>query len=284
MKRGYRLVRAGILGLSRGEAVLQRALGGLMRGAGGFLSEALTQEERDELGAALYDHAFAAAPRSGLFLWERDWFARRLPPAPARLLVGGAGDGREAVALQSLGYLVDAFDPAARAAAACAARLGARARVAACRYEDLSRAVLEPGDLASPAAPFASERYAAILLGWGSLTHVLEAAEQERLLAACDRLCPEGPILASFWLRSTDEEPAPGRAERAGRALGRALGRLRGAEPADGMRFGWWFGFAHAFGRAELEALAARAGRRVLWEEAAGGYPHVTMLRPPPMV
>jgi len=280
--RGYRLIRAGVLGLSAGEAVLQRALSGVMRAAGGFLSEALTGGEREELGTALYDRAVTRTPRHGLFTWERDWFARRLPAPPAPLLVGGAGDGREAAALKEWGYEVDAFDPAARATRTCAARLGRGARVAACRYEDLSRAVLDGGR--GPAAAFAARRYRAVLLGWGSLTHVLDAGERERLLAACDRLCPDGPILASFWLKATDADPAPGRAERAGRTLGRAVGRLRDAEPSGDFRFGWWFGFAHAFGRAELEALAARAGRRVVWEEAAGGYPHVTLLGAGPMV
>jgi hypothetical protein len=275
VKPGFRLVRGGVLALSRGEAVLQRAVGAVTQVAGGFLAEALTEAERNELGAALYDGAHRGPRAGGLFAWERDWFARRLPRPPARILVGGAGDGREAAPLAAQGYELDAFEPAARPAAACAARLGRSGRVVTCRYQDLSAAVLDGAG--GPATSFVSRRYAAVLLGWGSLTHVLDAEERRRLLAACARLCPEGPVLASFWLRASDEVATPGRAERAGRALGRALGRLRGAEPLQGCRFGWWYGFGYAFGRAEIEALAAGAGRRVLWEEASG-YPHVTLL------
>jgi hypothetical protein len=273
VKASFRLVRTGALLLSRGERAAQRALAVVAQASGGFLAEALTETERAELGAALYDEAHREGP-ARLFAWERDWFARRLPPPPARLLVGGAGDGREAVALAAMGYRVDAFEPAPRPAAACARRLPAGSLVVTCRYEDLSRAIL---DGAGGAASVFSRPYAAVLLGWGSLSHVLAPAERARVVETSARLSPEGPTLASFWMRAGAEGSAAGRAEQAGRALGRRIGRWRGAEPAGGLGFGWRYGFGHAFDRAEIEDLAARAGRRVLWEDASGGYPHATL-------
>ncbi len=45
--------------------------------------------------------------------WEQDLVAN-LPAPPARVLLGGAGAGREAYALEALGYTVVAFDPAKR--------------------------------------------------------------------------------------------------------------------------------------------------------------------------
>src|SRR5258708_387635 len=42
--------------------------------------------------------------RRGLFEWERAVISRFFPSAPARVLVGAAGLGREAIALAEMGY------------------------------------------------------------------------------------------------------------------------------------------------------------------------------------
>src|SRR4051794_31497614 len=156
---------------------------------GAVLAEALTLPERSRLVIALYD-ASPLHRGQGLFGWERPWLQRRLPPPPARLLVGACGAGREALALAAAGYRVDAFDPASSLVALLNARAGARLRSAAFRYQDLAAAVLDGAGGA--AARFAGERYDAVLLGWTSLSHVLDADERARLLRAVDRLCPEG--------------------------------------------------------------------------------------------
>jgi len=88
--------------------------------------------------------------RSELFNWEQEAFARAFPAPPARVLVGGAGGGREAFALAERGYEVVAFEPSAALAAAMAAHaaedrpdVGAtfrrpiRVRAYVGRYEDL---------------------------------------------------------------------------------------------------------------------------------------------------
>jgi hypothetical protein len=120
-----------------------------------------------------------------------------------------------------------------------------------------------------------------VQLGWGSLTHVLDARERERLLVACARLAPNGPILVSFLTQAFGAGDA-GRAARLGARLGRGLAgplaRLRGAAPAAGqVAFGSWFGFAHLFAPGELEALARAAGRRLVHEPTTS-YPHATLL------
>src|SRR4051794_9728091 len=58
--------------------------------------------------------------RHHLFAWETAAIGRFFPPAPARLLIGGAGGGREAFALAERGYEVVAFEPAAGLAAGMA--------------------------------------------------------------------------------------------------------------------------------------------------------------------
>ena len=55
-------------------------------------------------------HREGSGPRT-LRAWECD-FIRNLPPPPARILLGGAGTGREALAFAALGYQVVAFDSA----------------------------------------------------------------------------------------------------------------------------------------------------------------------------
>src|SRR5512142_2340602 len=73
----------------------------------------------DEVVAAYNDLAYgqtqayradSSAFRRGLFGWEKEAIARFFPAAPARVLVGGAGGGREVFALAEMGYEVVAFE------------------------------------------------------------------------------------------------------------------------------------------------------------------------------
>ena len=287
---------AAAVAYARLSTTLERARTAGDRFVGATLAEALTAAERGQLGIALYD----VSPRhrgQGLFSWERRWLDRRLPPPPARLLVGACGAGREALVLAAAGYRVDAFDPAASLLALLTERAAAgrrsgmpELRSGAFRYEELAAAVLDGQP--SPAATFAGERYDAVLLGWTSLSHVLDGSERRRLIRALDRLCPAGPILASFW--SDDDSDGPGdsddsdgetrapaetRAEQAGRRVGRALASFRGLPVADGARESFLLdaGFLHRLGRAEVAELAAAAGRSALWEADDGSGSHVTL-------
>src|SRR4030095_15240282 len=112
--------------------------------------------------------------------------------------------------------------------------------------------------------------YDAVLLGWGSLTCLMDPAERMRLLRALDLICPKGPILASFWCTNgySPRKPARRRTERLGQALGAALAKLRGgrAEAADREHFLSHSGFGHVFAPAEIEQLGAMIRRSVIWE------------------
>jgi hypothetical protein len=260
------LLRAAARGYLRAEQGLHRVEEGVHRAATGLLAEALSPDELNQVSLG------RAAARARLAPWEEAWLARRLPPPPARVLVGGAGHGVEAAYLASAGYRVDALEPAAAAARACAAHAE---EVWTARFEDLSRVVLD-----GAAGPLAGRRYDAVLLGWGSLSHVLDARERQRLFAAVARLAPAGPILASFIL--VTDETAPGRADRLGRRAGRALARLRRLpSPRDdgALLLGHWFGFIHQFTVDEIEALARACGRTVVWEhDDETLYPHITLI------
>jgi hypothetical protein len=248
------------------------------RGLGALVAEAMSAEELSALSPRLYSALWPVSTQTqGLWDWEDAWFSARLPlPGPGvRVFVGGAGAGRESLPLRARGYQVDALEPAAALCAALARALGDEALALCATYEDVSRALLDGAG--GPAAPLVGRRYDAVILGWGSLTHVMSAAERERTLRAAAALT-DGPILASFWLREAGPEGGDesSRAHKLGRRIGRGLGRARlSGEPP----VGELSAFGHAFAPAELEALAGVVRRRVLWEGHSGGYPHVTLVR-----
>ena len=274
-KPGYTALAGGMVAFAHVDQLVRRGMDAARRGLGALLAEAMTPEELRALSVTLYGSLLnASSQRHGLWDWESRWFAARLPAAPARVLVGGAGAGRESLPLGDLGYQVDGLEPAPSLCASLAQALGP-ARLAVCAsYEDLARAVLDGAG--GPAAPLVGQRYDAVILGWGSFTHVLVEDERRRTIQACARLT-DGPILASFWMRDqAADADSSARAARLGRALGQRLGRLRlgdGAPPGEKSAFG------HAYERAEVEALARAAGREVIWEGASGVYPHATFVK-----
>jgi hypothetical protein len=78
---------------------------------GGFALAALDPDERAELTSALYN-ARGEYEAQDLFEWEEAWFEADLPKPPAKILIGGAGSGREVRHLLEKGYEIVAFDPA----------------------------------------------------------------------------------------------------------------------------------------------------------------------------
>ncbi len=122
--------------------------------------------------------------------------------------------------------------------------------------------------------------YDAVILGWESLSHVVDREMQADLFKCLDRICPDGPILASFWQRSGEAPAGVGKAERIGRSIGRTLMRLRGSRAAttDQVVFTTHAGFAYVFAEEEPRLLAERVGRTIA-SEANDEFPHVTFLK-----
>ncbi|HSW22421.1 MAG TPA: hypothetical protein VLJ62_06620 [Burkholderiaceae bacterium] len=251
---------------------------------GAVCSEALSLEEKGRLTIRIYDF-FPGYHRTfdRLHEWEGPWFAGSLPAAPARVLIGGAGVGREAVALAARGLSVDAFDPAPDLVAACRRALREGAWVDVLTYEAFSALVLGGPANTDAARHLRSQRYDAILLGSGSLAHVLDANEHSGLLRACAALCPAGPVLMSFYCDDDGVAPRAGLATRTGRRIGRMLAALRGLKGAASDRLSYrpHGGFAYTFTRQEVEALAASIGRGVRWEPATAGVFRCVTLLPP---
>ncbi|MBI5498908.1 MAG: hypothetical protein HY907_01585 [Deltaproteobacteria bacterium] len=266
-------LRAAARALARLDRHVLRAISAFRSLTGGILHGACTPAEAARLTIALFDHSLARSdPERGLFDWERSWYAAVLPPAPARVLVTAAGAGREAIVLERQGYAVDALEPSSRGAAECARRLAPTSLVTAASYQDVARSILD-GHLNS-CATIARQTYDAIVLGWTSLTNVLVPTDRERLLMACDRICPSGPILASYWVGGV----SPSRAGRLGRRIGEFLRRRGAPRLAPGVEFVPHAGFVVRIDERELAQVAGRLGRR--FERAASApFAHGTFVK-----
>ncbi len=255
-----------------------RAGRALATSAAAILAHALDPRERSRIGIGLYDVSYEPSyEREDLYDWEQRWFSRVLPAPPGRILVGAAGGGREVGALLERGYEVAAFEPADKPRAHGRARHRGRVTIEAADYDALTAAVR--GETASPLADIARARYDAVLLGWGSFTHVAGGARRAALLSACDQLT-DGPILASFYFREGAEAPdSRSDAARWGRRIGRVIGRARRVEGiTEEWDFYHWGGFAHRLSVEDVESAARAAGRKVLWS-LTDGFPHATFTK-----
>lgn len=232
------------------------------------LKALLDEPERDAVTALVYGEQRSYRPRgvtfeAGLFEWEERALERAAFPVGGRLLLGGAGGGRELAALLERGFEVVAFEPSDLVeAAAELARQHPRARVVRAAFVDLVAAVEARR---GPLAEHVARPFDGVVLGWVSFMHVTAESRREALLRALRVVAPGAVVLLSFWPR----RPERGRLRP---ALSRALGYLgRGAEPD--LRFAAHAGFYRALDREGLEALAARTGYRVeLYDERGAGH------------
>jgi hypothetical protein len=201
----------------------------------------------------------------GLFEWERRWFAAALPPAPARILLGGAGRRREADWLWQQAFELVAFDPVPAFAAKTPDQLvGA--------YEGLVR----PSNLSEVHfrdAVLARAPYDAAVLGWGSFTHLVCADDRASVLRFL-RQHVSGNVLLSVWLCTGHLQQAL--TKRLGSLVGRAL-RRRSTRALERDQILPHCGFSHAFEREELQDLATEARYRLQWEGDQHDFPHATL-------
>ena len=168
-----------------------------------------------------------------------------------------------------------AFEPAAACLPPLRAAVGPVGSASELSYQDLLAPLPPPA-----ASQLLAREYDAVILGWGSISHVLEARTRTQLVQLCARLCPRGPILLSFAFGSETEAARQSRAFALGARLGARLARLRdlqAPQAAERERFWPHAGFVHLFSAQELQQLAAAAGRRPQLRE--GPYPHA-VLRP----
>lgn len=254
-------------------ALTYRSLNALRSAAEGFFTHALTRPDKHALSAALYDQA-PWFEGDALFDWERRWFDAQLPTAPARLLIGGAGSGREALSLVERGYDVDLFDPVPAMVERARRRLEARGWAGRAFVSDYERL----HERLEAARDDEALKYDAVLLGWGSFTHVLGPEHRRRTLLTLDGLCAHGPLLLSYWGRG--HVGAPGLARGIAYEVGRWCGRMLGGEPhpEPGERYVTRIGFGVVLEQEELARHARVLGRSLDFTATAAQYAHATLM------
>jgi hypothetical protein len=229
----------------------------------------------DEFNAAIYSAAERYDPNSEAFVsslypWEDQAIERHFPPPPARILVGGAGAGREPFALAERGYQVVAFEPVARLAGAMAERAAKTGvPVASYRggYQQLPR--LEP--VGRSGDHVLAPGFDGAVIGWGSMSHLYTDRDRVGALRSMAALT-SGPILVSF-IATRPEGPV--QASR----LRKWLLNRHGRHVAD--RFSISMGFHHPVNEEEVRQLAATADLEVAALEFSSSAlaPHAVLNR-----
>ncbi len=129
----------------------------------------------------------------GLFAWEKQVIHDYFKPSQ-RILLLGAGGGREIAALRSLGYEIDGFE--------CNPQLVERAN------RLLKKANLVPDVRWAPRdqSPQESKKYDALIIGWGVYTLIAGKQQRIKLLKQLrDQIREEGPLLLSFFHRQNPD-------------------------------------------------------------------------------
>lgn len=262
-RRGWKVAARVLQSVATVDLAVSRVQGAYRHFFEGLLPSVLTDAELTNLSTRLYDrrgpNQFGHEPLT----WELQWLEKHLPNSPAHILVGGAGYGRECAWLQQLGHSVDACEPSRAAAVQCqrvVASSGGTCVVAS--HEDFADAVLD--GTVNAATPLSRRAYDVVVLGWGSLSHVLDPEQRARIIDASSRIAG-GPILASA--RVSNHTTRPFRAERFGRTVGLRFG---GRDLPFGILFQPEVGFAATLSPAELERIARRAHRRLEWTPGPG--------------
>ena len=145
-------------------------------------------------------HPQAGEYRKGLQPWEEAALAAHFPPAPARVLIGAAGGGREAFALAERGYAVVAFEPSPLVERMAAARASDTAvDVYRARYDELPLVRTLDGTQVNLSS---TETFAAGIVGWASFSHLASDRDRIETLRAVTALV-DGPVLVSYfgWVR-----------------------------------------------------------------------------------
>jgi SAM-dependent methyltransferase len=183
--------------------------------------------------------------RSGLYGWEATAIDEHFAPG-SRVVVTGAGGGREVIALLERGFDAIGYEPNAALVAAGTQLLDENAdRLRACDRD------VFPADVSSCDA---------VVVGWGSYTLIAGRARRLAFLRGARRALPRGaPLLCSFWLRPPERR----RYFAITAATASIVRRLRRAERPD-VGDTVHRSYAHWFTREEVEAELVAGGFRMV--------------------
>jgi hypothetical protein len=202
-----------------------------------------------------YDYQNSDYNRRGLWRWEQEAISRHFGSC-RRLMVVGAGGGREVLALRRLGYEVDGFE--------CDPGLVARAN-------ELLAAEGLVGTMrpcAPDECPLAEGPYDGIVVGWGAYLHIPGKQRRMKFLRGLRRLMSDGsPILVSFLCRSSHARRV--------RVIARAANLIRWLLHRELVELGDALDphFFHFFTREEIVAELEAAGFQLV-DYSEVGYGH----------
>jgi SAM-dependent methyltransferase len=211
--------------------------------------------------------------RHRLFSWEASAIDRFFPPPPARVLIGGAGGGREAFALAARGYQVVAFEPSRSLVESMARHVpaGARVEVYQAGYEQLPS--LRPLQSGEPIERLdCMSAFDAAIVGWSSLSHLRTDKQRVETLRAFARVT-QGPVLVSFFGRRDTSDLLPGKRHR--------LRRLLPSRRQPGDAFGIAIGHYYQFSPSEIRQLALQSGFTIVHlcsEDDGTSWPHAVLV------
>jgi hypothetical protein len=220
-----------------------------------FASDQVFEAHNDVFHGRVRERAFL---KSMLHEWEQDVVQTFFPPPPARVLVGGAGLGREAFPLAERGYSVVAFDRVQELVEGMRASqpsAGFQAYVGA--YQDLP---ILHDEKRSP-VDLRANPFDAAVIGWGSFSLMVSDAERVETLRRFAEVT-RGPILVSFWAAFWENTKFW---EKADEGRGRLRQWLRRRARRRGLaRFMIRSGFNRLLTGDEIEQMAKEAGLSVL--------------------
>lgn len=211
----------------------------------------------------------SAAFRRGLFDWEERAVERFFPAPPARVLVGGAGGGREAFALLEKGYTVVAFDPAEALVKAMRSHVPGEDRLRAYRGSYVTLPMLA-GLSGQPATNLSDEPpFDAAVVGWASFSHLRSDRDRVETLQRFARLT-RGPILVSYY-------PPPPPPPSSG-AVGGVKGWIKGRMARRGLSaFSVDIGYYRLLSHSEMEDLVRQAGLTALESQRDVSWPYLVI-------
>jgi len=195
--------------------------------------------------------------RSGFFEWEREMLDRFFTQG-SRVLVAGAGGGREVLALRRSGFAAEGFD-CNRVLVKASERL----------FDELgeSRHVIYcPPDTVPPGSP----TFDALVVGWTVYTHIPTKQRRIRFLEALrKRALENAPLLISFFARvsSSRQDALSHRLARFWSFFSRA--RKDAVEIGDHINYAR---YTHSFTEQELSEELLAAGFRITHFFEAGGF------------
>lgn len=238
-------------------------LGVLDRSALARLDEGYYDDAREVLDGRAFTYTEEEHNLSGLRDWEAAVVDAHFDPG-GRIVVTGAGGGREVIALLERGFDPVGYEPnrtLATAGSALLDRGGHSSRLRVCERD------VFPPDVDSCDG---------LIIGWGSYMLIPGRDRRIAFLRAARRRVPEdAPLLCSFYVRNPDGL----RYHTIVARVANVIRRIRRAEPAD-LGDAISNNYVHYFTRAEIEAELAAGGFRMI-SFAAQPYGHAVAVAEP---